>query len=267
MFCFFPTSLCETCCNLLKFLSVESIEWSWPQLLCSLGLFCFVLCFFPILATFWIELANLLKWVTAFWILLQFLWNVMLQTFCRFSRVVGALGNPRELGNCRQWVVRSRACSMVARSSAGRVLSIQSHTVHVRLQQLPCFGFYSVFVLFLVWVCFFDESELESIRTSLLLQSSVGFCIVDKRIAFCTLVVSTKISHGRVCCHMPNSKTVLRCLTCYLSFGGVFWVSFSSSSSFIDHIYVLQFVLHWQTYVPLFGNNYRKSMCVDPLNE
>lgn len=135
---------------------------------------------------------------------------------------MGALGNPRELGNCRQWVVRSRACSMVARSSAGRVLSIQSHTVHVRLQQLPCFGFYSVFVLFLVWVCFFDESELESIRTSLLLQSSVGFCIVDKRIAFCTLVVSTKISHGRVCCHMPNSKTVLRCLTCYLSFGGVF---------------------------------------------
>ena len=73
------------------------------------------------------------------WILLQISWNVWLQAFCRFSRVVGALGNPRELGNFRQLVVRSRASSMVARSSAGRVLSIQSHTVHVRLQQLPCF--------------------------------------------------------------------------------------------------------------------------------
>lgn len=49
---------------------------------------------------------------------------------------------------------------MVARSSAGRVLSIQSHTVHVRLQQLPCFGFYSVFVFVFGLGVFFDESEL-----------------------------------------------------------------------------------------------------------
>jgi hypothetical protein len=115
---------------------------------------------------------------------------------------------------------------MVARSSAGRVLSIQSHTVHVKLQQLPCLGFYSVFVFVFGLGVFFDESELELITTSLLLQSSVGFCIVDKRIAFCTLVVSRKISHGRVCCHMSNSKTVLRCLACYLSYGGVFRLVF-----------------------------------------
>lgn len=64
---------------------------------------------------------------------------------------------------------------MVARSSAGRVLSIQSHTVHVRLQQLPGFGFYLVIVIVFGLGVFLEESELELITASRLLQSSVGF--------------------------------------------------------------------------------------------